>query len=332
MLTPPRPTARLPRSLDPRRRVYWMLALIAVSVGLIVGDQSGILQPVSGALGSVASSVMGGTQRTGRNLRNIGTFWNDIEGLRAENERLRSENEQLKISAVELQTRRNEIEELQAQLHFKENRPDLTTIPADVVLRDFSGSTQSLVISKGQEDGLRCLQPILSPTGLLVGQIIELRQKRATVLLLTDVSSTVNVSITPSLPASVVGSINGAPPLKVPGDGTAEGQWQVGGRMIIRYIDRSATIKRGDWVITSGLGATFPRDLIVGQVDTINETANKPDKEATLTPLADFSHLTSVLALDWNSTVKSPAVSANGTPVPTTQNQTGVCKRDKEGK
>jgi len=74
-------------------------------------------------------------------------------------------------------------------------------------------------------------------------------------------------------------------------DGTALGQWQVGGRVKITLIKNDANIKSGDLVLTNGIGGIYPQNLLVGSVEQVNAQEGQPEKEATLKPIADLDHL-----------------------------------------
>jgi rod shape-determining protein MreC len=177
--------------------------------------------------------------------------------------------------------------ELQRQLDFKKN-PDskrFTTVSAEVVNRDTTNQNQAVVINRGSNDGLTMGLPVVDPSGYLVGRVYKVDPQKSMVLLITDTTIGVNVSTRRFVNDKQVDIPGGA------ADGTALGQWQVGGRVTITLIKSDADIKKDDWVFTNGIGGTYPQNLLVGRVEEVIAQDGQPEKKATLKPIADLDHL-----------------------------------------
>jgi len=63
------------------------------------------------------------------------------------------------------------------------------------------------------------------------------------------------------------------------------------------YMVKSASVKEGDGVITSGLGRVFPKGLPVGTILNVKEGDGALFKEIAVTPAVDFSKLEEVLVI-----------------------------------
>jgi len=143
--------------------------------------------------------------------------------------------------------------------------PDLTFITGVVLTDSGSPFRKSVLLNIGERDGLREGWAAMDGIGL-VGRISGVGQETARVLLLTDNSSRVPVTIQPSGQTAVLTGNNSSTPL-------------------IDFLEKPELVRAGDRVVTSGDGGVFPPDLLVGQV--------VEDRQGRLVvrPAADFERL-----------------------------------------
>ncbi len=271
--------------LQPRFYLAALLALLALV--LMVLDQLGALQPAQQVVSIVLSPIQRGVHQLGENLANYGVFTQDLERLRAENRDLRDKYQAALADQGKLAELAQEVAELQRQLDFKKN-PDskrFTTVSAEVINRDITAQNQAVIINRGTNDNVNKGMPVVDPSGYLVGRVLKADPQKATVLLITDTSIGVNVSTRRFENNRQVDIPGGA------ADGTALGQWQVGGRVKITLIKSEADVKLGDWVFTNGIGGTYPQNLLVGRIDNVMAQDGQPEKQANLKPIADLDHL-----------------------------------------
>jgi rod shape-determining protein MreC len=109
-----------------------------------------------------------------------------------------------------------------------------------------------------------------------VGRISEAGDGWSRVLLITDVSSSVN-ALTQSTRAS----------------GLVQGQ--VDGSLVMRTIPQGDVVSVGDTVFTSGLGGNFPRQILIGQITEVERKDYELYQAAVVRPTVDFDHLEVVL-------------------------------------
>jgi rod shape-determining protein MreC len=74
-------------------------------------------------------------------------------------------------------------------------------------------------------------------------------------------------------------------------------QGTIGGELLIKYVPQGEAIKTGDLILTSGIGAAFPKRLVIGQVTEVRKRDIELFQEATLKPAVDFTRLEYVLIL-----------------------------------
>jgi rod shape-determining protein MreC len=100
----------------------------------------------------------------------------------------------------------------------------------------------------------------------------------ARVQLITDAGARVNVSLQ-----------------SVDADGILTGS--VTGDIILDMVPQNVTIETGDLVLTSGLGGTYPPDVVAGQVLTVRKHETDLFQTATIQPAVDFQNLQAVLII-----------------------------------
>ena len=124
--------------------------------------------------------------------------------------------------------------------------PALTFITGVVMADSGSPFRQSILLNVGRRDGIVDGWPTMDGIGL-VGRISGVGQNTARVILLTDTSSRIPVTIQPSGQRAILAGDNSIYPL-------------------LEFVEDVDAIRPGDRVVTSGDGALFPSDLLVGQV------------------------------------------------------------------
>jgi rod shape-determining protein MreC len=196
--------------------------------------------------------------------------------LREENRVLRERINLLNRKIDELKIASSDNDRLKDLLNFKKNIP-FTTIAAQVIGRDPSNWSNSLIIDKGLNNGVTQNRAVLSTKGL-IGRVLEVGRYSAKVLLITDPNSKVGVMIQRNRQGGI---LVGRP------DGRC--------RMI--YIALDSDVMPGDKVITAGFGTIFPKDIFVGEVVRVDKEPGRLYKSAVIKTADDLSKLEEVLCI-----------------------------------
>jgi rod shape-determining protein MreC len=124
--------------------------------------------------------------------------------------------------------------------------PRLTYVTGVVMADSGSPFRQSVLINVGARDGI--MEGWAAMDGLgLVGRISGLGQSTARVILLTDTSSRIPVTVQPSGQRALLIGDNSLAPL-------------------LDFVEAPDQVRPGDRVLTSGDGGVFPAGLVAGQV------------------------------------------------------------------
>src|SRR5512136_1285017 len=262
----------------PRSRSWTLFILALVAVLALVLHETGQLQPVE----DLAQYIVGPVQRSMAGLvggtGDLFTTFRDARDLREENRQLEAENNQLITENIHLREFESENATLRDLLKFTRNNPNYVTLIADVIGRDPSPYLGSIIISAGQDRGLKQGMPVITVGSALVGRVIQVNPRTAQVQLLMDVSSAVNALIQNS---RATGLVRGQPE----------------GGLVMELIPLEEKVQPGDIVLTSGLGGDLPRALVVGQVASVTRRDIDLFQSAALRSAVDLNRLEVVLVI-----------------------------------
>ena len=183
-------------------------------------------------------------------MANLISDFQSYQQLAAQNGDLRRELQQMKAwkeAALQLEQENAKL----LGLNNVRLDPELTYITGVVLTDSGSPFRQSVLLNVGARDGLVDGWPTMDGIGL-VGRISGVGEKTARVILLTDTSSRIPITIQPSGQRAILG-----------GDNTLNPP--------IEFLENADLVRPGDRVVTSGDGGVFPADLLVGQVALGND-------------------------------------------------------------
>jgi rod shape-determining protein MreC len=229
----------------------------------------------------------------------IADVWHNYAGLRKaqqENESLRQEVARLRLEVHRLHEAARTGERLQRLIQFQQSLP-ANSLVARVIGRDASGWFQTIMIDKGQRDGVRSNATIMTLDGL-VGRVIKLGPISAQVQLITDERSGAGALI------GVLGESRAL--------GVVEGKNEALCKM--RYVPGRVPVTPGEIVYTSGQDGIYPKGVPIGRVVAVAKGSAMVSHDITVEPLARLSKLEEVLVLlDHPDTVEfgSSLVSGN---------------------
>ena len=186
----------------------------------------------------------------------------------------------LNRKVAEMESLKTQLEEVIAEnrrlrrlLQFKE-KITLDMVAAEVIGEDASGWFKTLLINKGQKDGVHKGMVAVTPKGI-VGHIIESSSGVSKVLLIIDRNSSVDAFVERSRARVIVeGRFNNTCELK--------------------YLSRTADVRKGDRVISSGLDGIFPKGLLIGVITYIQREKYGIFQKVRIRPSVDFHDIEEV--------------------------------------
>jgi rod shape-determining protein MreC len=258
-------------------RLAYLLLILAAGGLIILLSRLPQVQFVETVAFEVFGPIETGVSLPVVRLDQIGQTIEEIGQLRAENARLREEVDRLSQEAVQIGELQRENAELRAELGFRQSNQDFTWVQARIIGFDPSNLVHAIIINKGTQDNVATGMTVVTPSGL-VGQVVAVTPTTAKVLLITDVSSSVDSLIQSNQAKGVV-------------EGSRDGQ------LTMTYIPQGVKVQTGDRVVTSGLGGIYPPGLWVGTITDVRQNDVDLYQDAQLEPAVDFSRLEVVLVI-----------------------------------
>jgi rod shape-determining protein MreC len=179
-----------------------------------------------------------------------------------------AQSQELQQRLTELESQNQQLREL---LELSSDNPR-SGIPAALIGRSADHWWQQVILSRGDRDGVQVGYVVMAPGGL-VGRVTSVTPTTSRVLLLSDPSSRVGVTISRS---RHMGYLRG----------------QASNRAVMEFFDKVPDVRRGDVASTSSLSRLFPAGLPIGRVESVN-LEKSPSPEATIALSAPLN------ALEW---------------------------------
>ena len=161
-------------------------------------------------------------------------------------------------------------------LNFHTTASD-TSVAAEVIGRDPSSWFNAIIIDKGKIDGIEKGQAVVVPEGI-AGQVTDVSAHYAKVMLIIDRNSAVDALVQRT---RARGILIGGP----------------SSRCIFKYVIRTADVKVGDKIITSGFDEVFPKGQPVGDVVGVVKQSSEMFQGVKVLPYIDFEKIEEVLVL-----------------------------------
>ncbi len=206
-------------------------------------------------------------------------WWDDLVELvqvREENSALRQRIARLEDENLQYREAIVSSERFQRLAGFRASH-DVPMVPANVVHEDLSSWFQSVIIDQGTTAGIRPGMPVINDAGV-VGVVSGTTPSNAKVLLLTDPQSRVDAYVQRS---------------------RARGSVRGGARhsATLEQVLRDEDVRVDDQLLTSGLGAVFPKGLVIGRVAEVERKPYGLFQISRIEPAVDFGKLEEVFVI-----------------------------------
>jgi len=274
-------------------RIFYAVVLVAISIAVIIAGRN-VLEPVSGTVLIVFSPLQTGFTNLYNSISNVINTPADLASVQARNVELEKQIADLTTENIRLSESDAKLKIVSALLDYARTNPERKYVTADVVGRDESRFLRYVLLNKGARDGINRDMPVVTVNGL-VGVVTETTANASKVVLITDLSSAVNVRLQNSRAEGVVIG-------------------QQSGELRLNYISVEVDMKQGERVVTSGLGGQFPQGLLIGTVASVRKRTFDVFQEADVKSAVDFNRLETVLVIiNYEKPNIQPLL---GTPVP----------------
>ncbi len=215
--------------------------------------------------------------QTVNNFINYFHIFSEIEKIRQENEQLRSENQLISQENAIAMEKLAAYDRLIKMVEFKEYY-SYDMIGAQVIGREPSNWFHSVIIDRGIKDEVEIDMGVATYNGL-VGKVIQSEKNTSKVLLLLDQGCSVGAMVQRSREIGVI-------------KGGTDGVY-----CFLDYIAHDADIQINDIVVTSGMGSSVPKGIIIGRVMAIKKEKHDLFQRILVKPEVDFNKLEEVFVV-----------------------------------
>ncbi len=216
------------------------------------------LQKVTSALSSGAASVW--------------EKYTSIDDVMDRNEQLEAENAELRQQMVDYDRIKAENDAYKALARIQDTNSEASYVSAFVIGRDPLDEFGGFTLDQGSTDGVAVNDAIISDRGYLLGVVVEVDATSCKVMTILHPSFNAAGVISRTRENGII---------------TGSADYAADGQCVLTNLDRATEARKGDQVITTGLGGVFPANLLVGTVQEVVPEQSGKSSSAVILPGAD---------------------------------------------
>ncbi len=265
-------------SASAKRVLLVVLLVISLALATLYAreGEDGPLHAVQGAVAVavgpfkfVGAAAGAGASSVGEGVENLTADESTLSGLCESNEELRRR-------LAEADEYKQEAERLEGLLDLKKSY-DIDGVAARIVGKSVEAYNQTVTLDVGRDDGVESGMTVMGATGV-VGQVRSTDARTCEVRLLTDQNSGA---------AAIIQSNRG--------EGIVRGSLE--GLLYLENVDEANWPVVGDVIVTSGLGGSYVRGLIIGTVVRVDAAAGNATGRIVVKPNDTAESLSEVLVV-----------------------------------
>lgn len=233
--------------------------------GRLTAAPQELLSVVLTPLQKVTSALSGGAA-------SVWEKYTSIDDVMDRNEQLEAENAELRQQMVDYDRIKAENDAYKALARIQDTNSEATYVSAFVIGRDPLDGFGGFTLDQGSTDGVAVNDAIISDRGYLLGVVVEVDATSCKVMTILHPSFNAAGVISRTRENGII---------------TGSADYAADGQCVLTNLDRTTEARRGDQVITTGLGGVFPANLLVGTVQEVVPEQSGKSSSAVILPGAD---------------------------------------------
>ena len=233
--------------------------------GRLTAAPQELLSVVLTPLQKVTSALSGGAA-------SVWEKYTSIDDVMDRNEQLEAENAELRQQMVDYDRIKAENDAYKALARIQDTNSEASYVSAFVIGRDPLDEFGGFTLDQGSTDGVAVNDAIISDRGYLLGVVVEVDATSCKVMTILHPSFNAAGVISRTRENGII---------------TGSADYAADGQCVLTNLDRTAEARRGDQVITTGLGGVFPANLLVGTVQDVVPEQSGKSSSAVILPGAD---------------------------------------------
>ena len=198
--------------------------------------------------------------------------YTSIDDVMDRNEQLEAENAELRQQMVDYDRIKAENDAYKALARIQDTNSEASYVSAFVIGRDPLDEFGGFTLDQGSTDGVAVNDAIISDRGYLLGVVVEVDATSCKVMTILHPSFNAAGVISRTRENGII---------------TGSADYAADGQCMLTNLDRATEARKGDQVITTGLGGVFPANLLVGTVQEVVPEQSGKSSSAVIRPGAD---------------------------------------------
>lgn len=233
--------------------------------GRLTAAPQELLSVVLTPLQKVTSALSGGAA-------SVWEKYTSIDDVMDRNEQLEAENAELRQQMVDYDRIKAENDAYKALARIQDTNSEASYVSAFVIGRDPLDKFGGFTLDQGSTDGVAVNDAIISDRGYLLGVVVEVDATSCKVMTILHPSFNAAGVISRTRENGII---------------TGSADYAADGQCVLTNLDRATEARKGDQVITTGLGGVFPANLLVGTVQEVVPEQSGKSSSAVILPGAD---------------------------------------------
>ena len=233
--------------------------------GRLTAAPQELLSVVLTPLQKVTSALSGGAA-------SVWEKYTSIDDVMDRNEQLEAENAELRQQMVDYDRIKAENDAYKALARIQDTNSEASYVSAFVIGRDPLDEFGGFTLDQGSTDGVAVNDAIISDRGYLLGVVVEVDATSCKVMTILHTSFNAAGVISRTRENGII---------------TGSADYAADGQCVLTNLDRATEARKGDQVITTGLGGVFPANLLVGTVQEVVPEQSGKSSSAVILPGAD---------------------------------------------
>ncbi len=259
--------------------VIVICALLAGAVIAVATNSSS--SPVTDAVGTVFSPFQKAASFIAEKINWFGDSFESAGAYRKEIERLEQKLAEYENQLIEYNDAMHKLESYEAMLGVKEENPDYSFEMATVIGTDSADMFTSLILDKGSNDGISVNDPVVYGN-YVVGVVKKLHPSYCVVE--SILNPEVNISAIDSKTRETAYL-------------TTTVDYSLKGCCLLSGLSRTTSVAPGGLILTSGIGGTYPKGLVIGTVTEVGENKYELSSYAVVQPGVNVKELEDVFVI-----------------------------------
>ena len=253
-------------------KILVIVAVFLVGIMAYAGANGRLTAAPQELLSVVLTPIQKVTSALSGGAASVWEKYTSIDDVMDRNEQLEAENAELRQQMVDYDRIKAENDAYKALARIQDTNSEASYVSAFVIGRDTLDEFGGFTLDQGSTDGVAVNDAIISDRGYLLGVVVEVDATSCKVMTILHPSFNAAGVISRTRENGII---------------TGSADYAADGQCVLTNLDRATEARKGDQVITTGLGGVFPANLLVGTVQEVVPEQSGKSSSAVILPGAD---------------------------------------------